>query len=114
MSHLFSGSLLAASMLLGQTGDKTVVPATPAVQQTPTRGPILGWFQREDRPVINRIQGWFRRDQPEAQPQADMSQFRKGDLVSIRGQLVQRPAGNGMIPIYRVTQASLIERPKAL
>jgi hypothetical protein len=226
MSQILSGSLLAASMLLGQTGGP--------VQQPPTRGPILGWFQREDRPVLSRIQGWFRRDQQEMPPkgkivqpmdikrdtnvppvaippvndfpkklpnpsgqgqpkpapngktepaavqqtsvqqttvnkakspilaslssrigrdekfewitgqleiengnyvlyyatpetidvyhgrivlapqQADMSVFRKGDLVSVRGQLVQRPAGNSAVVIYRVNFASLIERPKAL
>jgi hypothetical protein len=45
---------------------------------------------------------------------ADMSQFRKGDLVSVRGELIQRSSANGMIPVYRITHASLIERPKAL
>lgn len=193
--------------------------------------PILGWFSREDRPVLHRIQGWFKRDQPEGPPQGkstspsrggvirepekprlldpvpspvppidfprkmpnpqskapaappevqaasmqaaarapsakgpilaqhakrvgrdekfewitgqieiengnyvmyyatpemidkyhgrillapqnvDISQFRRGDLVSVRGQLMQRPTTQG-IPIYRVSSASLIERPK--
>lgn len=48
-----------------------------------------------------------------AQP-ADMKDLRKGDLISIRGQLVQRPAGQATITTYRVTHASLIERPKGL
>jgi len=232
MTNFFSGGLLAASMLLGQQAGPPAIPAKPApVQATPNR-PILGWFQREDRPVMNRIQSWFKRDQAdtgkgapprpgtvqpseppvlnqppsndfprkmpssptpapntplpakgtssvEAQPvqqvgstpstsppatgkspilphlankigrderfewitgqfeiengnyvlyyatpetidplhgrivlssnQVDMSQFRKGDLVSVRGQLVQRPAGQGTVTIYRVTHASLIK-----
>jgi hypothetical protein len=234
-----SSGLLAATMLFGQTGDpptgsgQAVVPAAPTVQQTqPMQRPILGWFSREDRPVLHRIQGWFKRDQPEGQPQGksispsrgsvirepekprlldpvpalvppmdfprkmpnpqskapaappevqpasmqaaaraqstkgpilaqhakrvgrdekfnwitgqieiengnyvmyyatpemidkyhgrivlapqqvDLSQFRRGDLVSVRGQLVQRPTTQGMIPTYRVSVASLIERPK--
>jgi uncharacterized cupin superfamily protein len=238
MNDLLNSGQLAASMLLGQAGEpapKTVVPVGPIVQPMPARGPILGWFQREDRPVMNRIQGWFRRDQMETVPQgkilqpkvikqtdappiappptindfprklpnssgqapkkadtiakdtpkevqqtslqqpaaatkvkspilaqlankmgrdekfewvtgqleiengnyviyyatpetidkyngrivlspqkADMSQFRKGDLVSVRGELIQRSSANGMIPVYRITHASLIERPKAL
>ena len=44
---------------------------------------------------------------------ADLSQFRHGDLVSVRGQLAQRPSSQGMVPIYRITHASLIERPKS-
>ncbi|MBI1831445.1 MAG: hypothetical protein HYR84_08350 [Planctomycetes bacterium] len=238
MTSLISSGLLAASMLLGQQGDAPANNAKPAIVQTtpaPTR-PILGWLQREDRPVINRIQSWFKRDHTDAQPtgktvpprngaireteqpplikqptsndfprrmpnptsqapatsepiaketptvppiiqqastkpeivpptnakspimphlankigrderfewitgqfeiengnfvlyyatpetidkyngrivlspnQADLSQFRKGDLVSVRGQLVQRPIGQSMIPIYRVSHASLIK-----
>jgi hypothetical protein len=34
--------------------------------------------------------------------------------VSVRGELIQRSSANGMIPVYRITHASLIERPKAL
>src|SRR5262249_39392650 len=43
---------------------------------------------------------------------ADLAQFKKGDMISVRGQLVQRQSPQGVIPIYRVTQANLIERPK--
>jgi hypothetical protein len=236
-------------MLVGQTGSgpsdsgKTIVPTPATIQQTqPAPRPILGWFNREDRPVLNRIQSWFKRDQPEAQtpgkimlpgrgsviretekpvlvnpvpaqapadfprklpnsqdkrpetsestkqlmpaappkvqpaslqpavpsqtakspilPQlagrigrdekfawitgqieiekgvyviyyaspetvdkfngrialalqkVDMSQFHRGDLVSVSGQLVQRPTLQGMTPIYQVSYANLIERPK--
>jgi hypothetical protein len=240
VSPILSSGLLAATVLLGQTGEppvasaQTVVPAAPTVQQTqPMQRPILGWFSREERPVLHRIQGWFKRDQPEGQPQSrsmspsrgsvirepekprlldpvpspvppidyprkmpnpqskapaaprevqpaslqpadrpqttngpilaqhakrvgrdekfnwitgqieiengsyvmyyatpetidkyhgrivlapqkvDLSQFHRGDLVSVRGQLVQQQATQGMIPTYRVTVASLIERPKS-
>ena len=64
-------SLLAASLLLGQTGDqpKTVTPA-PSVQQTqPAPRTLVGFFNREERPVLSRIQGWFKRDQGDVQPQ---------------------------------------------
>ena len=44
--------------------------------------------------------------------EADLNEFRRGDLVSIRGQLVQRQSTNGIIAIYRVSHASLIERLK--
>jgi hypothetical protein len=64
-------------MLLGQTGEppassgKFIVPAPPTVQQTqPAPRPILGWWNREDRPVFSRIQGWFKRDQPEMTTQS--------------------------------------------
>jgi hypothetical protein len=234
-----SSGLLAATMLLGQTGGpptgsgQAIVPAAPAVQQTqPMPRPIIGWFSRDDRPVLHRIQAWLKRDQPEGQQQGksmspsrggvirepdrprflesvpapeppmdfprkmpnpqsktpaappelqpaslqsaarapstkgpilaqhakrvgrdekfewvtgqietengsyvmyyatpesidkyhgrivlapqkvDLSQFRRGDLVSVRGQLVQQPTTQGIIPTYRVSFASLIERPK--
>jgi uncharacterized cupin superfamily protein len=249
VSQLFSGSLLAASMLLGQSSEppvysgKSVVPPAPTMQQAQpapsSQRPILGWFNREDRPVFSKIQGWWKKDQPEtpakyippppssrireseappptttappandfprklpnpasqapikAEPiakeapvaakeiqqtslqipaattstkspilpnlvnkigrdekfewitgqievengnfvmyyatpetvdkyngrialvpqKADLSQFRRGDLVSVRGQLAQRPSSQGMVPIYRITHASLIERPKS-
>src|SRR5437763_689854 len=68
-------------MLVGQTSDppatsgKIVVPEPPTMQQTqPGPRPILGWFNREERPVLNRIQGWFKRDQPEAPPPAKIVQ----------------------------------------
>ena len=252
MNPLLSGSLLTASMLLGQTPEppaKSVVPAPPTMQSTQPaqpsqpRGPVLGFFNREDRPILNKIQGWFKRDQPDAnlptglpskdkairettpppisstptptpgsndfprklpnptskatttppplakdtpadgkgiqqatlksdasvnaaakkspihanlanrigrdekfewitgqveiengmhvlyyatpetidkfkgrivlQPQdVDLTQFRRGDLVSVRGQLVQAKTSQGMVPAYRVTMASLIERAK--
>ena len=44
--------------------------------------------------------------------QVDMSQFRRGDLISVRGQIVQIRTAQGMIPAYRLTTANLIERPK--
>jgi hypothetical protein len=240
VSPILSSSLLTATMILGQTGEppplsgQSVAPAGPTVQQTqPMQRPILGWFGREDRPVLHRLQAWFKRDQPEGQPQGksmspsrggvirepekprlldpvpspvppldfprkmpnpqsktpaaapevqpaslqpaaraqsmknpilpqhakrvgrdekfdwitgqieienasyvmyyatpetidkyhgrivlapqkvDLSQFRRGDLVSVRGQLVQRPTTQGMIPTYRVSVASLIDRPKS-
>jgi hypothetical protein len=251
VNPLLSSGLLAASMLLGQTGEpaaggKSVVPPPPTMQTTqptqPAPRPIIGWFNREDRPIINKISGWFKRDQPEPKPgptvqpskgvireteapplvapttptppgstdfprklpnpstkvqtpstpvaketvvapqdveqaslqetiqpktaktpilpknankigrdekfewitgqielengnyvmyyatpetidtykgrivlapqKADMTQFRRGDLVSIRGQLVQRPTPQGIVAIYRVSDASLIERAK--
>ncbi len=240
VSYLLSSSMLAASMLLGQTGEPAKVVPAPSVvqqQQQPAQRPILGWFQRDDRPVMSRIQSWWKRDQPESQPtpsskivpprngtreteapplltppappadfprklpnpssqaplqvepvvkavpqevqqvsaqqtavpakakspvlphlankigrdekfdwitgqielengnyvmyyataetvdkyngrivlapqQTDMSQFKHGDLVSIRGQLAQRPTAQGVMPIYRITHASLIERAK--
>jgi hypothetical protein len=47
------------------------------------------------------------------QPQdVNMKELHRGDLVSVRGQLVQRPAVPGMGPVYRLTSANLIERPK--
>jgi len=46
--------------------------------------------------------------------QIDLTQFRKGDLVSVRGTLAQRQTIQGMVPIYRLTMASLIERAKGL
>jgi hypothetical protein len=67
MNPLMSGGLLAASMLLGQTPElppRTVVPVGPTVQ--PTQRPILGFFTREDRPILNKLQSWFKRDQPDA------------------------------------------------
>ena len=47
-----------------------------------------------------------------APQKVDLSQFRRGDLVSVRGQLVQQPTTQGIIPTYRVSFVSLIERPK--
>jgi hypothetical protein len=256
VSQLLTSGLLAASMLLGQTGQPsgsgpTYVPAPPFFQTQPqtTQRPILGWFNRDDRPVLGRIGGWFKRDQQDApagrfappprgtireteqpppimtptptapndfprrlpnpssqapanadpiggsvveletpgvtetgaakaieqttvqtpaapkmkspilpalaakigrdekfewmtgqleiengnfvlyyatpetvdqyngrialsSPKADLSKFQRGDLVSLRGQLVQRSTAQGVVPIYRVSDANLIERVK--
>lgn len=47
------------------------------------------------------------------QTQTDMSKFRRGDLISVRGQLVHRGGRIGRDgPVYRVTAADLIERPR--
>jgi hypothetical protein len=43
---------------------------------------------------------------------ADLKQYRRGDLLSVRGQVSQRQTMQGMVPIYHVTLASMIERPK--
>jgi len=262
MNAFLTGSLLAASMVLGQHGEPVIPPGlyvtpaqmskrsepktpagpyvTPAQMMKPSQPaqrPILNWFNREDRPIITRIQNWFKRD-PQEQPQpgpfipssrggiqretpappplfkpsapandfprrlpasqlktsgkvlaqqpaamdaqqaslqqadfpkrasspilpqfankmgrdehfewitgqfefengnyvvyyatpetidkyngrvvlmpkqGDLKQFRKGDLISIRGQLTQRPSTQGFVPIYRIQEASLIERAK--
>jgi hypothetical protein len=234
MNLLLGGGVLAASLLLGQT--QPAAPAPLIIQQSPAQtvqqpaAPRtgLGWFSREDRPIITKIQNWFKRDsqstaqqppfiQPtvnsrvrETEPpplapitpttpadfprklpstvtpapakavqqinlqqaadapkvkspilkqfaekigrdekfewitgqleiengvpviyystpetvdqysgrivlmpqQVDMKSFRRGDLLSVRGQLAQRPALQGGTPVYRLTDANLIERPK--
>lgn len=47
------------------------------------------------------------------QPQkVDMKELHRGDLVSVRGTLDHLPAILGAGPVYRLTSASLIERPK--
>src|SRR5438105_9465916 len=64
-------------MLLGQPGDapKTVVPVPPIMQTTPQpQRPILGWMTREDRPVLSRITGWFKRDQQDTPPSGKVIQ----------------------------------------
>ncbi len=43
---------------------------------------------------------------------ADLKQLRKGDLVSVRGQVTQRQTMQGIVPIYHVTLASVIDRSK--
>ncbi len=46
-------------------------------------------------------------------PQKDeLNAFRRGDLISVRGQLLQRPTAQGIVPVYRVEQAHPIERPR--
>ena len=45
--------------------------------------------------------------------EVNMKQFQRGDLISVRGQLVQRQTTQGMSATYRLTMASLIERPKS-
>jgi hypothetical protein len=68
MNPLFSGGLLATSMLLGQTQAPTPPPpqilqGPPAVQPSqPAQRPFLNFFNREDRPILNKIQGWFKRE----------------------------------------------------
>jgi uncharacterized cupin superfamily protein len=42
----------------------------------------------------------------------EMGQFRKGDLVSVRGDMMQRPTPQGMFVYYRANDVQLIERPK--
>jgi uncharacterized cupin superfamily protein len=81
VSQILSSGLLAASMLLGQTSEppttsgKIIVPEPPTIQQTqPAQRPILGFFNRDDRPVLNRISGWFKRDQPETPSQGKIVQ----------------------------------------
>lgn len=44
--------------------------------------------------------------------QVDMKQFRRGDLISVRGGIAQRTTVQGVVGIYRVDQANLIERAK--
>jgi hypothetical protein len=46
------------------------------------------------------------------QSQENLKEFRRGDLISVRGQLSQRTTQQGVLTIYRVEQAHLIERPK--
>ncbi len=75
VNPLISGGLLAASMVLGQTSEppttiqqaQAQTPAPAATQPQQTSRPIIGWFTREDRPVMSRIQGWFKRD-PKDEP----------------------------------------------
>jgi hypothetical protein len=90
MNPLWSGGVLAAALLLGQTseppsvppsgGEKSVspssvppppsLPANPApATQPPQRGPIISFFTREDRPVLSKITSWFRREPSETPPQ---------------------------------------------
>jgi hypothetical protein len=48
------------------------------------------------------------------QPQkVDMTQFRRGDLVSVRGDLIQIQTPQGARPVYRLSMAHLIERVKS-
>jgi hypothetical protein len=81
MTSLLSSGLLAASMLVGQAGDASKsapAPLPQGIQQTqgqtgpqviqsspgqPQSRPGFGWFGREDRPIITRIQSWWKRDQ---------------------------------------------------
>jgi uncharacterized cupin superfamily protein len=85
VNALLSSGLLAASMLVSQTGDPAKnppAPLPPAIQQTQSgpqimqgpqivqgqpaqqsTRPIFGWFNREDRPIITKIQSWWKRDQ---------------------------------------------------
>lgn len=88
MNAILSSSLLAAGMFLGQGGEPTpsksiisstsptplttqIAPQGTTVQQGPSVGqpsqsrPAFGWFNREDRPIMSKIQGWFKRDPQE-------------------------------------------------
>ena len=42
-------------------------------------------------------------------PQNEMSKYRRGDLISVRGQLMQRQTPQGMVPIYRAEQVSPVD-----
>jgi hypothetical protein len=42
----------------------------------------------------------------------ELKQLSRGDLISVRGTLTQRQTLQGSVPIYRLTDANLIERPK--
>ncbi len=44
--------------------------------------------------------------------QVDMSQFRRGDLISVQGSLARGQTKMGVVPVYRISHASLIERAK--
>lgn len=44
--------------------------------------------------------------------QVDMNSFRRGDLVSVRGELIQRQTAQGKMPVYRATDVQLIEHAK--
>jgi hypothetical protein len=95
MSPMFTSGLLAASLMLGQPsgpadtrpalpplppfpaaqGDiirsQNTTPVPPSMQPQPTQPtprPILGFFSREDRPILSKIQGWFKRDDPQQSP----------------------------------------------
>jgi len=95
MNPLLSGGLLAASMLLGQTPDpptlsplgagkagvKDATPTPlPIVQtqaqttQPAAQRPVANWFSRDDRPIITKIQGWFKRD-PQTPPNPQQPPF---------------------------------------
>jgi len=251
VNALLSSGLLAAGLFVGQTGEPPigtkVVPAAPVIQQVqaqqpqqPSR-PIMGWFSRDDRPIMSKISNWWKREPKDVVPnnypgrdqdirttpatpvskpatptvpandfprklpnpqslgakpttpvakeaatakpdvqqttlqqvappkntkypilpeltnkigrdekfewvtgqleiengnlvlyyatpetvdkyhgrivllpqQVEMGQYKKGDLISVRGQVVQRQSMQGIVPIYRVSHASLIERPKS-
>ena len=66
MNPLLGGGLLAASIILGQTPEpppKIILQGPPTVQPSqPTQRPILNFFTREDRPILNKIDSWFERD----------------------------------------------------
>ena len=44
--------------------------------------------------------------------QVDMKQFNRGDLISVQGALARGQTKAGVVPVYRITNASLIERGK--
>ena len=88
VSLTLGSGLLAASMLLGQPNEPATIQPTkgetiiwtqstsaqPAAPQTQPQNQqqsrsIFGWFTREDRPILTKISGWFKRDPNENQPQ---------------------------------------------
>ena len=88
MSPFLSGGVLAASLVLGQSGTPpasfgtpTTVPPPPSLSTTPTpaapvaqppqRGPIISFFTREDRPVLSKITGWSAAQRPDGNAGAD-------------------------------------------
>ncbi len=90
MSLMFSSGLLAASLLLGQPGSgsdkrpalpplpepqgemimpvQNTIPPPPTLPPQPQPRPILGFFSREDRPILSKIQSWFKRDDQQSSP----------------------------------------------
>jgi uncharacterized cupin superfamily protein len=115
MSLMLSNGLLAASLLLGQPSSpaeplaplpavqeekiipvQNTVPAPPTLvppQPTqPTPRPILGFFSREDRPILTKIQGWFKRDEQPPPPQPAQGQPPRGAVIRETPTPIQNPA----------------------
>lgn len=77
---------------------QNTVPAPPVVTQQPSQPsqrPILGFFTREDRPILNRIQGWFKRDDPQQQPPQG---YRSGQVIRDPAPPTTPPAFNPPMP----------------
>ena len=45
--------------------------------------------------------------------QVSLKDLHQGDLVCVRGQIGQQATARGLTPVYRLTEANLIERPKS-